>query len=44
MIKKILPALLLGLTAIASTALPAAPVHAEDQKAEQVHIRGSIVN
>ncbi|MHC2456575.1 hypothetical protein ACVMIX_003216 [Rhizobium leguminosarum] len=49
MIKTILPALLLGLTAIASTALPAAPVHAEDQKAEdqkpeQIHVRGSIVN
>ncbi|MBY3053620.1 hypothetical protein HFO45_09145 [Rhizobium leguminosarum] len=43
MIKTILPALLLGLTAIASAALPAAPVHAEDQKAEQIHVRGSIV-
>ncbi|MGO6739663.1 hypothetical protein ACC732_30115 [Rhizobium ruizarguesonis] len=43
MIKNILPALL-GLTAIASAALPAAPVHAEDQKAEQVHVRGSIVS
>ncbi|MBY5371537.1 hypothetical protein HFO91_30185 [Rhizobium leguminosarum] len=43
MIKTIIPALLLGLTAIASTALPAAPVHAEDQKAEQIHVRGSIV-
>jgi hypothetical protein len=44
MIKTILPALLLGLTAIASTALPAAPVHAEDQKPEQIHVRGSIVS
>ncbi|UWM76504.1 hypothetical protein N1937_04490 [Rhizobium sp. WSM4643] len=43
MIKTIIPALLLGLTAIASTALPAASVHAEDQKAEQIHVRGSIV-
>ncbi|TAY16024.1 hypothetical protein ELH91_04205 [Rhizobium leguminosarum] len=43
MIKTILPALLLGLTAIASAVLPAAPVHAEDLKPEQVHIRGSIV-
>ncbi|MBY3211702.1 hypothetical protein [Rhizobium laguerreae] len=43
MIKTILPALLLGLTAIASAVLPAAPVHAEDQKAEQIHVRGSIV-
>ncbi|NYT32954.1 hypothetical protein [Rhizobium sp. WYCCWR 11128] len=44
MIKTILPALVLGLTVIASAALPAAPVHAEDQKPEQVHIRGSIVS
>ncbi|MGR9294511.1 hypothetical protein ACU8L5_04260 [Rhizobium leguminosarum] len=44
MIKTILPALVLGLTAIASTALPAAPVHAEDQKPEQIHVRGSIVS
>ena len=44
MIKTILPALALGLTVIASAALPAAPVHAEDQKAEQIHIRGSIVS
>ncbi|MBB4523003.1 UNVERIFIED_ORG: hypothetical protein M2435_002070 [Rhizobium sophorae] len=44
MIKDILPALLLGLTAIASTALPAAPVHAEDQKPDQIHVRGSIVS
>jgi hypothetical protein len=43
MIKTILPALLLGLTAIASAALPAAPVHAEDHKPEQLHVRGSIV-
>ncbi|MBY5358659.1 hypothetical protein HFO97_01345 [Rhizobium leguminosarum] len=44
MIKNILPALLLGLAAIASAALPAEPVHAEDQKPEQIHVRGSIVN
>ncbi|OAV56793.1 hypothetical protein A6U98_30945 [Rhizobium sp. WYCCWR10014] len=44
MIKNILPALVLGLTAIASAALPAAPVHSEDQKPEQIHIRGSIVS
>ncbi|MBY5313708.1 hypothetical protein GR210_07360 [Rhizobium leguminosarum] len=43
MIKNILPALVLGLTTIASAALPAAPTHAEDQKAEQFHVRGSIV-
>ncbi|MGR9188949.1 hypothetical protein [Rhizobium leguminosarum] len=49
MIKNILPAFVLGLTAIASAALPAAPVRsevqkAEDQKPEQVHVRGSIVS
>jgi hypothetical protein len=44
MIKNILPAFMLGLTAIASAALPAAPVHAEDQKPEQIHVRGSIVS
>ncbi|MGO6968990.1 hypothetical protein [Rhizobium leguminosarum] len=43
MIKTILPALMLGLTAISTAALPAAPAHAEDQKAEQFHVRGSIV-
>ncbi|MGO8091911.1 hypothetical protein AB9E29_32765 [Rhizobium leguminosarum] len=43
MIKNILPALVLGLTTIASAALPAAPARAEDQKAEQFHVRGSIV-
>ncbi|NKK80674.1 hypothetical protein [Rhizobium leguminosarum] len=43
MFKTILPALMLGFTALSSAALPAAPVHAEDQKAEQFHIRGSIV-
>lgn len=42
MIKNILPALVMGLIAVSSAALPAA--HAEDQKAEQVHIRGSIVS
>lgn len=39
MYKNILPALVLGLSAL----LSAASVHAEDQKAEQFHIRGSIV-
>ncbi|QKK16201.1 hypothetical protein [Rhizobium indicum] len=43
MIKTILPALVLGLSAIATAALPAAPAHAEDQKPEQIHVRGSIV-
>ncbi|CAN7710439.1 hypothetical protein LJR231_005943 [Phyllobacterium sp. LjRoot231] len=44
MIKNILPALMLGLSGIASTAILASPVHAEDKKAEQVHVRGSIVS
>ncbi|ASR07434.1 hypothetical protein CHY08_10085 [Rhizobium leguminosarum bv. viciae] len=39
MFKNIFPALVLGLSAL----LSAASVHAEDQKAEQFHIRGSIV-
>ncbi|MBY5590825.1 hypothetical protein HFO49_25595 [Rhizobium leguminosarum] len=39
MFKNILPALVLGLSAL----LSAASVHAVDQKAEQFHIRGSIV-
>ncbi|UWU29352.1 hypothetical protein N2600_05155 [Rhizobium sp. WSM1274] len=44
MIKTMIPALVLGLSAITSAAILTAPVHAEDQKPEQVHIRGSIVN
>jgi hypothetical protein len=43
MIKNILPALMLGLSGISSTVILASPVHAEE-KAEQVHIRGSIVS
>ncbi|MGO7985055.1 hypothetical protein [Rhizobium leguminosarum] len=43
MIKNILPALVLGLSTIASAAILPAPVHAEDQKPEQIHVRGSIV-
>ncbi|NEK37944.1 hypothetical protein [Rhizobium leguminosarum] len=43
MIKTILPALVLGLSTIASAAILPAPVHAEDQKPEQIHVRGSIV-
>ncbi|CDM57584.1 MULTISPECIES: hypothetical protein [Rhizobium] len=43
MIKKILPALVLGLSSI-SAAVIAAPVHAEDMKAERVNVRGTIVN
>lgn len=42
MMKKTLPALVLS--GILSTAMVAAPVHAEDKKAEQVHVRGSVVN
>lgn len=44
MIKNILPALVLGLSGISSAAILAGPVHAEDKKAEQVHVRGSIVD
>jgi hypothetical protein len=44
MIKNILPALMLGLSGISSTAILVSPVHAEEKKAEQVHIRGSIVS
>ena len=44
MIKKILSALVLGLSGISSSAILAAPVHAEDKKAEQVHVRGSVVD
>ena len=44
MMKNILPTLVLGLSAIAAMAIPASPVHAEDKKAQQVHIRGSIVS
>ncbi|NZD60117.1 hypothetical protein HX900_03165 [Rhizobium sp. WYCCWR 11290] len=43
MIKTILPALVLGLSAVASAAIVPAPIHAEDQKPEQIHVRGSIV-
>ena len=44
MIKNFLPALMLGLSGILSAAILASPVHAEDKKAEQVHVRGSIVS
>jgi hypothetical protein len=42
--KKILPALVLGLSGIASMAILASPVHAENKRAQQIHIRGSIVS
>ncbi|WP_310069290.1 hypothetical protein [Phyllobacterium sp. 1468] len=44
MMKNILPALVLGLSGIAAMAILASPVHAEDKKAEQIHVRGSIVS
>ena len=44
MMKNILPALVLGLSGIAAMVIPASPVHAEDKKAEQIHVRGSIVS
>lgn len=44
MIKNFVPAFALGLSVILSAAISAAPVHAEDKKAEQIHVRGSIVN
>ena len=44
MIKNIFPALVLGLSGIAAMVIPASPVHAEDKKAEQIHVRGSIVS
>lgn len=44
MIKSIFHALVLGLSGISAAAMITAPAHAEDKKAEQVHIRGSIVN
>jgi hypothetical protein len=44
MMKNILPALVLGLSVVASQAYMAAPVHAEDAKAGRLNVRGSIVN
>lgn len=44
MMNNILPALVLGLSAISSQAFIAAPVHAEDVKAERLNVRGNIVN
>uniref|UniRef100_UPI003100EB7B hypothetical protein n=1 Tax=Neorhizobium sp. EC2-8 TaxID=3129230 RepID=UPI003100EB7B len=42
--KIILSALVTALTSISSAAMVAAPAHAEDKKAAQIHVRGSIVN
>ncbi|WP_205836936.1 hypothetical protein [Neorhizobium sp. T25_27] len=44
MMKNILPALVLGLSVLASQAYMAAPVHAEEAKAGRLNVRGSIVN
>jgi hypothetical protein len=44
MMKRLLPAIALGLSGIVSGALLAAPAHAEDKKPAQIHVRGSIVN
>lgn len=44
MMKNILPAIALGLSSIASVAVLATPAHADDKKAAQIHVRGSIVN
>ncbi|HEY0121170.1 MAG TPA: hypothetical protein VGC14_05300 [Rhizobium sp.] len=44
MIKNILSALLIGVSGISSAVVIAAPVHAEETKVEQVHVRGSVVS
>lgn len=44
MIRNFLSALVVGLSGLSSATILAVPVHAEDKKAEQVHVRGSIVN
>lgn len=44
MMKNILPALAIGLCSISSMAVLAAPAHAEEKKAAQIHVRGNIVN
>ncbi|CAN7557075.1 hypothetical protein LJR251_003913 [Rhizobium rhizogenes] len=44
MIRNFLSALVLGLSGLSSATILAVPAHAEDKKAEQVHVRGSIVN
>ena len=43
MMKTIFPVLALALSGISSVAILAAPAHAEDKKAAQIHVRGSIV-
>jgi hypothetical protein len=44
MIRNFLSALVVGLSGLSSVTILAVPAHAEDKKAEQVHVRGSIVN
>ncbi|AYG68494.1 MULTISPECIES: hypothetical protein [unclassified Rhizobium] len=44
MIKIILPALVLGLSSISSATALVSSAYADDMKAEQVHVRGRIVN
>ncbi len=44
MLKKILPALAIALSSISPVAILATPAHAEENKAAQIHVRGSIVN
>ena len=44
MMKHLIPAMALGLSGLVSGATLATPAHAEDNKAAQIHVRGSIVN
>jgi hypothetical protein len=44
MIKNIVSALFIGISGISSAVVLAAPVHAEETKAERINVRGSIVN
>jgi hypothetical protein len=44
MIRNFLSVLVVGLSGLSSATILAVPAHAEDKKAEQVHVRGSIVN
>lgn len=44
MIKGILPALVIGLSGFSSAVMVAAPACAESKKADQLHVRGNVVN
>jgi hypothetical protein len=44
MIRNFLSVFVVGLSGLSSVTILAVPAHAEDKKAEQVHVRGSIVN